>query len=298
MADKDFKAYIRSFFEGISPQSFLIDIFLVITIVLNIIAIILEEIESVALVYGGILLSIEWFFTILFTIEYLLRAISAISPKKYIFSRDGIIDMVSFLPLYFSGLSHSLQLIRILRLIRISSRILLFYGRLNKFSNAAFGMQSRLSKDEKISLFFKPSRKKIIWKYALIIFLIFFSIAEIFLKVVPESYLSSTPIIMSLSLILLIYALFMLVSFEYRIWSERYAITNQRLIHSSGIFHEVFQSKSYRYITNISLHQNLYDKVFNIGDIEIRSAGGMEDVITLKSVSDPLKVKKMLSGSI
>ena len=176
MADKDFKAYIRSFFEGISPQSFLIDIFLVITIVLNIIAIIPEEIESVALVYGGILLSIEWFFTILFTIEYLLRAISAISPKKYIFSRDGIIDMVSFLPLYFSGLSHSLQLIRILRLIRISSRILLFYGRLNKFSNAAFGMQSRLSKDEKISLFFKPSRKKIIWKYALIIFLIFFSI--------------------------------------------------------------------------------------------------------------------------
>ena len=66
---------------------------------------------------------LEWIFTIIFTIEYGLRAYSEEIPKKYLLSFYGIIDLLSCLPTYLSlflpGLSY-FAIIRILRLFRIS----------------------------------------------------------------------------------------------------------------------------------------------------------------------------------
>ena len=68
---------------------------------------------------------IRWFFTILFTIEYLLRIICVRRPLRYIFSFWGIIDLLSFLPEYFllgmpwvKGAS-SFSVLRALRLLRV-----------------------------------------------------------------------------------------------------------------------------------------------------------------------------------
>ena len=72
--------------------------------------------------YGGILLTIEWIFTIFFTIEYILRIYCSRDKKKYIFSTMGIIDLLSIIPTYlmvFYAPIGSLIDIRIMRLIRI-----------------------------------------------------------------------------------------------------------------------------------------------------------------------------------
>jgi len=65
---------------------------------------------------------LEWVFTIIFTIEYALRIYVSQKPLKYIFSFWGIIDLISFLPTYFTFFFigyHFLLVVRILRLVRI-----------------------------------------------------------------------------------------------------------------------------------------------------------------------------------
>jgi voltage-gated potassium channel len=65
---------------------------------------------------------LEWFFTVSFTLEYLLRIYSAPRPLKYIFSFYGIIDFLSVIPTFLAffvpGFRY-IMTIRILRLLRI-----------------------------------------------------------------------------------------------------------------------------------------------------------------------------------
>ena len=64
----------------------------------------------------------EWTFTIIFTIEYVLRIIVSPKPLKYIFSWWGFIDLASIVPTFInpfiSGYT-SLRVVRALRLLRI-----------------------------------------------------------------------------------------------------------------------------------------------------------------------------------
>jgi voltage-gated potassium channel len=64
----------------------------------------------------------EWFFTILFTIEYLLRLVSVGRPLAYATSFFGVVDLLAILPTYLSILipgAQYLLVIRILRVLRI-----------------------------------------------------------------------------------------------------------------------------------------------------------------------------------
>lgn len=98
------------------------DIVLLIVIILSIIAVMLESVIEISAKYGDQLRIIEWLFTLLFMLEYLLRIITSPKPMKYIFSFLGIIDflamMPTFLGIFFKG-SQALIVIRSIRLIRI-----------------------------------------------------------------------------------------------------------------------------------------------------------------------------------
>jgi voltage-gated potassium channel len=64
----------------------------------------------------------EWFFTVLFTVEYLARLASVKRQLRYALSFFGIVDLVSVLPTYLAMLfpeTHALIDVRILRLLRI-----------------------------------------------------------------------------------------------------------------------------------------------------------------------------------
>lgn len=109
-------------FEAETPAGRAFDITLIVLILLSVIAVFLESSRSMREAFGSELLIAEWFFTILFSIEYILRFISVKRPLRYAFSFYGLVDILSILPTYISlfvpGTQYFLA-IRILRLLRI-----------------------------------------------------------------------------------------------------------------------------------------------------------------------------------
>ena len=109
-------------FEADTKEGKLFDIALLVAIILSVIGVILSSVDSISLKYGFLIRWFEWFFTILFTIEYFLRIYSINKPFKYIFSFMGIIDLLSIIPTYLVFLYPPMRVlvdIRIIRLIRV-----------------------------------------------------------------------------------------------------------------------------------------------------------------------------------
>ncbi len=109
-------------FEADTKKGKLFDVVLLIAIIISVFGVILSSVESIEKEYGLLLRFTEWAFTILFTIEYILRIYSIKKPFKYIFSFMGIIDFLSIIPTYLVFLYppiHVLVDIRAIRLIRI-----------------------------------------------------------------------------------------------------------------------------------------------------------------------------------
>ena len=100
------------------------DVILLILIVFSILMVLIESVPEWRMEYGGLLHVLEWVFTIIFSVEYLLRIAVAPSPWKYIKSFWGIIDLISILPTFLSLLPfiqgyQSIRVVRAMRLLRI-----------------------------------------------------------------------------------------------------------------------------------------------------------------------------------
>lgn len=109
-------------FEADTPMGKTFDVVLLLAILASLILVSLESVGSISVTYSALFFWAEWFFTILFTIEYLLRIYCIYRPSKYIFSFYGIIDFLAILPAYLSLVisgSHYLLVIRAMRLIRV-----------------------------------------------------------------------------------------------------------------------------------------------------------------------------------
>ena len=109
-------------FEAETPAGKWFDVILLWTIVLSVIVVFLESISELKITYGKIFFILEWIFTILFSIEYVLRIICVSRAHRYMFSFYGVIDLLAILPTYLSLLiagSQYLIAIRILRLLRV-----------------------------------------------------------------------------------------------------------------------------------------------------------------------------------
>ena len=109
-------------FEAETPAGKWFDIVLIICISLSVLAVMLDSVSSIRAEFGRFLYAAEWFFTILFTIEYILRLLCVRKPTRYAVSFFGIVDLLAILPTYTSLLffgSRHLAVIRILRVLRI-----------------------------------------------------------------------------------------------------------------------------------------------------------------------------------
>lgn len=100
----------------------LFDVVLIAVICLSVLVVVLESVTSIKLGYKNFFYTIEWFFTIFFSIEYILRVYSVEKKKDYVFSFYGVVDFLAILPsyigLYMVGME-SLMVIRAVRLLRI-----------------------------------------------------------------------------------------------------------------------------------------------------------------------------------
>jgi voltage-gated potassium channel len=109
-------------FEADTPAGRTFDIVLLAAIVASVLVVMLESVAEFKVKIGGWLVGLEWFFTILFTLEYLARLWVVNHKRKYVLSFFGLIDLISILPtylgLFFIG-AQSLLVIRSIRLLRI-----------------------------------------------------------------------------------------------------------------------------------------------------------------------------------
>lgn len=109
-------------FEAETPVGKWFDILLLIAILTSVLAVILESVDSINRQYHTLLVVVEWVFTVVFTIEYILRLICVQRPVRYARSFFGIVDLLAILPTYASVLipgSQELLVIRALRLLRV-----------------------------------------------------------------------------------------------------------------------------------------------------------------------------------
>ncbi len=106
--------------DTIAGKSF--DIAVIVIIALSVITVIINTVDSIEHEYGNILHIAEWTFTIIFTIEYILRLICCKRPTAYARSFFGMVDLLAILPTYISIFlpgGHVLLVVRILRVLRI-----------------------------------------------------------------------------------------------------------------------------------------------------------------------------------
>lgn len=125
------------------------DVFLLIAILLSILVVMLESVSEIKKNYGNELLILEWAFTILFSIEYILRLAVIDKPRKYALSFFGIIDLLSILPTFISFFipgSQSFLIIRSIRLLRVFRvlKMVRFLGEASQLTNALKASQAKI----------------------------------------------------------------------------------------------------------------------------------------------------------
>jgi voltage-gated potassium channel len=123
---KPYKAWQKRLHETIYESNTIagktFDIALLVFIIGSIFVVTLDSIESYHTSYGRIFYILEWIFTSLFTIEYILRLLAINKPMRYVFSFLGIIDLLAIIPSYLSIVvagAQSLLVLRALRILRI-----------------------------------------------------------------------------------------------------------------------------------------------------------------------------------
>lgn len=145
------KTFFEVIFEADTPAGKLFDVVLMINIVASVIVVMLLSVESISDKHEDVLKGFEWAFTVLFTIEYILRLVCVIRPLRYAFSFFGIVDLLAILPTYLSLVlpSGPLAVVRLLRVLRVF-RVLKF-GRCLGEANVL--MQALMASRRKILVF-------------------------------------------------------------------------------------------------------------------------------------------------
>ena len=81
-------------FEADTPAGKAFDVGLIVCIVASVLVVMLDSVESLQSRHGSLFFGLEWFFTGLFTVEYLLRLICIRRPLRYARSFFGIVDLL------------------------------------------------------------------------------------------------------------------------------------------------------------------------------------------------------------
>ncbi len=106
-------------FEADTPAGKAFDVLLIVSITTSVIAVCLDSVAYLHLRFQATFRAIEWAFTILFTIEYLLRLWSVRSPAYYARSFYGIVDLAAILPTYLSLVYSGAEFLVVVRLLRV-----------------------------------------------------------------------------------------------------------------------------------------------------------------------------------
>ncbi len=148
----------------------LFDLALIVAIVASVAVILADSMPELQLIYGRRLLTVEWAFTVLFTIEYLIRLCIVRRPTDYALSFYGVIDLLALLPTYLSLLipgAQYLAVIRVLRVLRIFEVL-----HLRRYSSASSVLLDTLHNSWRKILVFLMAMLAIITIFGALIFVV------------------------------------------------------------------------------------------------------------------------------
>jgi len=112
----------RIIFRDDTKAGYRFDVYVIWLIVISVTLVIIDSVIPTESKFHQVYVYVEWVFTILFTIEYLLRLYSAPNRLKYATSFFGIVDLLAIAPNYIAVFipgTRNLLIVRILRLLRI-----------------------------------------------------------------------------------------------------------------------------------------------------------------------------------
>lgn len=131
-------------FEADTRAGHIFDLTLLTMIMISVTVVMLDSVESISTRWGDLLTVLEWFFTAVFTVEYILRLLCVRQPKQYARSLLGVIDLLSILPTYlalFFPAMHTLIDMRVLRMLRIF-RILKLGAYVSEFGELGYAIRA------------------------------------------------------------------------------------------------------------------------------------------------------------
>lgn len=112
----------RIIFKSDTPAGRTYDVILLWLILLSVLVVMLESVDSLRQDHQALLSTLEWVFTVLFTCDYAARVYVVRRKLTYVFSFYGLVDLISVLPTYIALVlpgSQYLMIIRELRLLRM-----------------------------------------------------------------------------------------------------------------------------------------------------------------------------------
>ncbi len=112
----------RIVFESDTRTGRAFDLALEALIFTSIAVVMLDSVASINARWGRVFDVLEWFFTIIFSVEYLARLVCVEHPRRYALSFLGIVDLLSVAPTYLAFFFPAMQAlidVRVLRMLRI-----------------------------------------------------------------------------------------------------------------------------------------------------------------------------------
>jgi voltage-gated potassium channel len=139
-------------FEADTSAGKFFDTALILCILISVILVMLDSVSAIRASWGKVLYIFEWLFTLLFTIEYVLRLYSVGRPLKYATSFFGMVDLIAILPTYFSIIFPGTQYLLIIRVLRVL-RIFRVFKLVQYLSEARLLTQALRASRRKIMVF-------------------------------------------------------------------------------------------------------------------------------------------------
>jgi voltage-gated potassium channel len=102
-----------------TPAGKAFDVALIAAIVLSVAVVMLDSVESIFASHGTAFRLAEWIFTILFSLEYLLRLLTVRRASSYALSFFGVVDLLAVLPTYLSLFLPGGQYFIVIRFLRV-----------------------------------------------------------------------------------------------------------------------------------------------------------------------------------
>ena len=106
-------------FEAHTPAGKAFDVGLIICILLSVVAVLLDSVAAIHAGYGDFFYAVEWGFTVLFTVEYIVRLWCIENTGRYARSFYGIVDLLGIIPTYLSLLVTDTQYLLVIRILRV-----------------------------------------------------------------------------------------------------------------------------------------------------------------------------------